>query len=409
MFHGPYMITQVSHVIGPGIFETTIEGIRQPTASVLKIDDFIQTLKTSLLKSVVDAQKQTSTTSNLANTPGTNQNLQTTAQNTLSTQNKIDESDACKESLYTDYKKYTPVESPSETTLTSGEVVIKVQSRLQIKNITEDYDKLKYVIFASLYLSSFNGTSFKAYENNFSNVMLVDKWSSTPNTKFFCKIFKGNSTPFMVFNSIDNNIDFLIDRYKGRMKTIKDTSKEEIAKFLILNSANGTPDAVYTQMEKTELLNIQTKVEESMRVFNPTSGNITVPPPKLNPLVDVYKYAQTTPPLFESLTISIDPKIDGPREIFAVEFNYEIDAPCSLGRGTGQQFNTNHISSDKQKFEITYENLLSESECLNVPAKEYKGMYKYSIRILTRPVKADGSSDNARTDFYKNYPITFTL
>jgi hypothetical protein len=40
---------------------------------------------------------------------------------------------------------------------------------------------------------------------------------------------------------------------------------------------------------------------------------------------------------------------------------------------------------------------------------EYKGMYKYSIRILTRPVKADGSSDNTRTDFYKNYPITFTL
>ena len=409
MFHGPYMITQVSHVIGPGIFETTIEGIRQPTASVLKIDDFIQTLKTSLLKSVVEAQKQTSTTSSLANSTGSVQNLQTNAQNTLSTQNKIDESDACKEILYADYKKYTPVESPSETTLTSGEVVIKVQSRLVVKNITEDYDKLKYVLFAALYLPSFNGTSFKTYENNFTNLMLTNKWSSTPNTKFFCKIFKGNSMPFMVFNSIDNNIDFLIDRYKGRMKTLKDTSKEEIAKFLILNSANDTPETVYSQMEKTELLNIQTKVEESMRVFNPTSGNITVLPPKLNPLVDVYKYAQTTPPLFESLTISIDSKIDGPREIFAVEFNYDIDAPCSLGRGTGQQFNTNHISSDKQKFEITYENLLSESECLNVPAKEYKGTYKYSIRILTRPVKADGSSDNARTDFYKNYPITFTL
>jgi len=150
MFHGPYMITQVSHVIGPGVFETTIEGIRQPTASVLKIDDFIQTLKTSLLKSVVDAQKQTSTTSSLANSTGSVQNLQTNAQSTLSNQNKIDESEACKEILYTDYKKYTPVESPSESTLTIADVTVEVQARLVIKNITENFDKLKYVVFAAL-------------------------------------------------------------------------------------------------------------------------------------------------------------------------------------------------------------------------------------------------------------------
>lgn len=408
MFHGPYMITQVNHVIGPGVFETTIEGIRQPTASVLKIDDFIQTLKTSLLKSVVDTQKQTSTTSNLANSTGTNQNLQTQTENMMSVQNKIDESDTCKEILYTDYKKYTPVDSPTETSVTVKDVQTKVVSRILNKNITDD-DKLKYVIFASLYLSSYNGTSFKSYENNFTNITLMNKWSSTPSTKFFCKTINSSSQPFMVFSSIDNNIDFLIDRYKGRMVTVKDNSKEEIAKFIILNEGNDTPETVYSQMDKTRLLNIQTKVEESKKLFNPTSGNVTSPPPKLNPLVDNYTYAMTTPPLFESLTVTVDPKIDGPRQIWNVEYDYDIDADCAGGRGTYQKFTSNYILSNKQTFKIELEDLLREIECLNVPSKESKGEYKFKIRVYTSPFREDGTPDNSRTDFYKSYPITFTL
>jgi len=408
MFHGPYMITQVSHVIGPGIFETTIEGIRQPTASVLKIDDFIQTLKTSLLKSVVDAQKQTSTTSNLANTTGTNQNLQVQTENMMSVQNKIDVTDSCKEILYADYKKYTPVDSPTEISVTVKDVQTKVVSRILNKNITDD-DKLKYVIFASLYLSSYNGTSFKSYENNFTNITLMNKWSSTPSTKFFCKTINLISQPFMVFSSLDNNIDFLIDRYKGRMVTVKDNSKEEIAKFIILNEGNDTPETVYSQMDKTQLLNIQTKVEDSKKLFNPTSGNITPPPPKLNPLVDNYTYAMTIPPIFESLTITVDPKIDGPRQIWNVEYDYDIDADCAGGRGTYQKFTSNYISSNKQTFKIELENILSEVECLNVPGKESKGSYKFKLHIYTSPIKSDGSPDNTRTDIYKSYPITFTL
>jgi len=244
--------------------------------------------------------------------------------------------------------------------------------------------------------------------------MLTNKWSSTPNTKFFCKIFKGNSTPFMVFNSIGSNIDFLIDRYKGRMKTLKDTSKEEIAKFLILNSANDTPESVYSQMEKTELLNIQTKVEESMKVFNPTSGNVTPAPPKGPTLVSVYKNSQTTPPLFESLTVTIDPKIDGPRQINEVQYDYEIDSDCAGGRGTYINFDTNYISTDKQTLNLTLNNLLTEVGCVNTPTNpvtisETKGGYKFKIRVYTKPFRADGTPDNSRTDSYASFPITFTL
>jgi hypothetical protein len=57
MFHGPYMITSVNHSISPGNFETVVEGIRQPTASILKIDNYIQTLKVNLLTTIIDKQK----------------------------------------------------------------------------------------------------------------------------------------------------------------------------------------------------------------------------------------------------------------------------------------------------------------------------------------------------------------
>jgi len=268
MFHGPYMITQVNHVIGPGVFETTVEGIRQPTASVLKIDDFIQTLKTSLLKSIIDVQKQTLNTS--TSIDKTNQSLQTETQMMLTTQNKIDESDSCKEILYTDYKKYTPVDSPAQITLTPKEVHTKVLSRLANKNLSGDV-KLQYVIFTSIYLSSFEGTSFKSYESNFTNVKLTGKWSTTPTTKFFCKQINGNSTPFMAFNNIDSNIDFLIERYKNRTVTIKDISKEEITKFIILNSENDIPETVYTQMDKTQLSNMESKTETSISLFKSLS------------------------------------------------------------------------------------------------------------------------------------------
>jgi len=162
-------------------------------------------------------------------------------------------------------------------------------------------------------------------------------------------------------------------------------------------------------MDKTQLLNIQTKVEDSKKLFNPTSGIITPPPPKLNPLVDNYTYAMTIPPIFESLTITVDPKIDGPRQIFSIKFDYDIDAICVAGRGTGQQFNSNLISNSKQQVNIEIQDLLNEMECSNVPAKEFSGSYKFKITIYTTPVKADGSPDNTRTDFYKSYPITFIL
>ena len=58
MFSGPYMIQKVNHTITPGNFETTFEGIRQPTASLPLVENYIQSLKTTLLQTIIQTNNQ---------------------------------------------------------------------------------------------------------------------------------------------------------------------------------------------------------------------------------------------------------------------------------------------------------------------------------------------------------------
>jgi len=420
MFHGPYMITTVNHSIGPGSFETTIEGIRQPTASVLKIDNYIQTLKTNLLKSIIETQKQTKlSTTTATNDAKTNQSIQTQVMDNLANKKgSADITDSCKDLLIPDYKNYIPVDEIKTTKITPKELSTKILARMANSNITDD-GKLKYVIFAQMYVSNLSSDgSIVGVENNFAGLKLNVKWSNTPTTKFFCFTDSlGTSIPHMVFDSIDKNIDFLISRYSPRMVTVLNNSNEqliiEISKFLILNSEPNTPESVYTLMDKIVLQDYQSKVGKSIALFNSVTGNVSQPKPQGQTLVGEYKNYQTTPPSFESLTVTIDPKIDGPRQIRLVQYDYEITADCSNGRVTFENFKNNYVSADKQSLTLTKDDLLTDVGCLDTPTNPVKlsermGEYKFKIRVYTTPVRPDGTPDNARTDTYVSFPITFT-
>jgi hypothetical protein len=425
MFHGPYMITQVNHSIGPGVFDTVIQGIRQPTASILKIDNYIQTLKASLLQTLKDQQKQSTASNETKPATTTKQDSQTKINQKAAGQQVIDENDTCKELLAKDYSNFTPVDSPAETTLNIKDIVTKIMSRMANSNITDD-GKLKYAIFSAMYITSkfSNGKTIelKGIENNFSGLEISSKYPNYKGKTYYCassKVFvnpqnntKTTSNPFAVFTSIDENIDFLISRWNPRMINVKTNISlaDGITKFWILNNGPEIlPDDVYTGMPSKDIESIKNTVTEAISLFDNSAGVVTPPPPKLNPLVDKYVYSIANPPIFESLTITVDPKIDGPRQIFSIKFDYDIDAICAAGRGTGQQFNSNLISNSKQQVNIEIQDLLNEMECSNVPVKEFSGSYKFKITIYTTPVKADGSPDNTRTDFYKSYPITFIL
>jgi hypothetical protein len=125
--------------------------------------------------------------------------------------------------------------------------------------------------------------------------------------------------------------------------------------------------------------NIETKVQSAINEFNTQTGQLNVgsTPPVIPPLIDTYTYAVTTPPLFENLKVIVDPSVDGLRNIFQIEYGYKITAECHEGSGSGQQFGTNYVSTNKQKFEIDLQGLLTESGCNNVSKSEYTGTYKY--------------------------------
>jgi hypothetical protein len=277
MFQGPYMITSVNHTIGPGVFETIIEGIRQPTASLPKIGDFIQTLKTNLLASIVEKNKQKQDADpikTMANSVGgTSQNQTDNAVASTSKDKTLENSNSCSDLLSDKYKKYIPVDTPQITNINSKDLVNKIMSRMANANVSDD-GKLKYVIFASIILYS----DGKTYSNNYSGVDLSRDWGiiNSFEKSYYC-MKNGGSTllPYAVFSSADKNIDMLISRYEKRMGTVITNSSGQlspsIAEFWFLNRLpkdDSVQIADWDAMSTTDRDNIIGKVESSINLFN---------------------------------------------------------------------------------------------------------------------------------------------
>jgi len=274
MFSGPYMITQVNHTITPGNFETTIEGKRQPTANIQVTDNYLQSIKTNLLKAIVNKQKQKKgedskfTSNSVGNTNDQRQNNINAASSTYT---ELAEPVDCVKLLDKKYERFVPVDSPSETTVTAKDMVLKIMTKLAENNISDD-GKLKYAVFTSLYISSFGVNNFKAYENNFSGVILSKTWMNLPTTssKYFC-LKKDNLTllPYATFDNVNQNIDFLISRYNLRMSKIdKKNLPSSLAKFWVLNRENDIPETDYSKISANDLTRLENKVSNSIKLFD---------------------------------------------------------------------------------------------------------------------------------------------
>ena len=186
MFSGPYMILSVDHSITPGNFETYITGVRQPIASLPKIDNYLQSLRTNLLQSIVEKNKVSK-----------EQVTKDSKGNVISQQNKVT-SNANGGKEVTQVQSCTPTGAyntfvsitPTSTSVTFKDVLTAIKSELVNFNITDD-GKLKYCVFAALFLESSTTTGFSAYENNYAGIDLSQSWGTTSsyfngNQQFFC-------------------------------------------------------------------------------------------------------------------------------------------------------------------------------------------------------------------------------
>jgi len=269
MFSGPYMILSVDHSITPGNFETYISGIRQPIASLPKIDNYIQSLRTNLLKSIVEKNKEVKA-----------QTTKDSKGNVVSQQNKVT-SNANGGKEVTQVQSCVPSNSynrfvnitPTSTKATFKEALSTIKNQIIASGVSDD-GKLKYCVFAALYLESSTTTGLESYENNFAGIDLSQSWGTSSryfsgNEQFFCLKSDTTTLPYAVFDDLSNNVRLLIERWKDRMGNVPNNSAKEITKFWILNfGANQNQSNVYTSMDPTKLSNIEAKVQKSIDNVN---------------------------------------------------------------------------------------------------------------------------------------------
>ncbi len=269
MFSGPYMITNVSHVIGPGSFETNISGVRQPTASLPKVDEYIQTLKTNLLSTIIQKNKE--------NVGKKTQETKDANKNVLSEKDKVESNVNGGKTLSTDctakapYNTFYQISTPLKTLESFKNVKTRILEVFNNYDITDD-GKLKYVIFASMYIESGNGSGFECYENNFAGIDLSSNWGDSIKNQitqqFYCLTSDKTVLPYAQFRSLGDLIKFLGLRWERRMGGVT-VDGPSIAKFWIENlSANRTNSNVYETFDKTVLNNLEEKVKKSIDTFN---------------------------------------------------------------------------------------------------------------------------------------------
>jgi hypothetical protein len=270
MFHGPYMITSVNHTITPGTFETIFEGIRQPVYGLpTNPDSYIQTLKTTFLKTILDRNKKDKNlTTNNVDKSNNILNQKTEVTNSLLDKENntlnLNIGD-CQDNLFNDYLNYRP-EQPNKSIKNIKEVVDYIKSKTT-------NDILRKVVFSSLYLNSYNNTSFETYGNNFSGAKLTKKWSGSlpnffENENYYCS---SNKTPYAIFNSFEKNIDFQIERYNKKILNIENNDVENISKFLILNTGPTIEENnVYDDLDNKTKEKIKSEVQKAVNLFDAT-------------------------------------------------------------------------------------------------------------------------------------------
>jgi hypothetical protein len=275
MFSGPYMIQKVNHTIGPGTFETIIEGIRQPTAELPKIENYIQVLKQKLLKSILEKVKEEQDSK-----PTNSKNVLNEKSNNYDAQNKNqgkpDPQPRCQTNEK--YKDFTPIPAPQQTKENFETIVDSIVAT------TQDV-KLQYTVFATLYIATGSGDGLSSYDNNFSNTTIDQFWGDGTTNNWFtskqymCITNNSDKTerPYVSFVTLSDCIGMLCERWKDRVKDIKINTPDDIAKFWILNNntSNVRDLNVYTSYNQTELETLKSKIQSSFELFNTTTRNVT--------------------------------------------------------------------------------------------------------------------------------------
>jgi hypothetical protein len=247
-------------------------------------ENYIQSLKTSLLQTIIDTNKKNKTIENMSNLKGSKTNVisqknDKVANNTTKGVTKPINTQDCSDMLFKGgrYQKFTSTTSTT-TTVNYSDVITLINTKINGKQ-----KKLGYIVFSKMYLNSNQTDSLKTQSNNYSGTDLISDWGASVDeyftTQYYCGNSNGKIKPYVVFDSLEKNVDFLISRYDKSSDIVQNITSTEITKFIILYSeAINSKENVYTTMNSTDISNIESNVTKAISLYNQITGNYTNTP-----------------------------------------------------------------------------------------------------------------------------------
>ena len=228
MFNGPYMITDISHNITPGNFETTITGIRQSMFDYPAIDSFLQSLNKNLLTKIEQA-----VLNKKDETPpiGATTNITKASKIIQEAKSKREAENTCNEKLNPIYANQGWISTGTTLTDLSPE---KLKNAI-ISGTTNGV--LQTIIYSICYIRSFQGNKnkplFAGWNNNFAAVTLDIDYGPTNiyfNKTYSClNVLEGESSanstsnilPIANFGDISKFIDFMVSKLSSNVERIQ--------------------------------------------------------------------------------------------------------------------------------------------------------------------------------------------
>jgi hypothetical protein len=228
MFEGSYMITDVSHSIQPGSFQTTFDGVRQGFFDLPTIDSLLQSINQNLvtkleeiLKINKDQVKTSATTNNIKSTE-----VVQSADNTLDTTNSC--SSKITAGVYTNANPGYVAEVGTLTKVTPTDFAAA------LKRLLPDEPDLRTVIYSISYIRTFQENSnskegtFNGWNNNLGTLSLSVDWQGQ--VQLFPRVYScvnirtnpstSSSQPIIHFESLDKYISFMAGKLRARVNQI---------------------------------------------------------------------------------------------------------------------------------------------------------------------------------------------
>lgn len=263
MFTGPYLITQVSHSIKPGSFDTTFKGTRQQMFSFPEIQNYLQNLLKDLFTSIKEKierkESKPTATSSITADPQSN------SANATVTSNGTD----CKTRLNDRYKNYVQSTQKQETS-TPQEMANLIL--VKISSPGDESNRIRVMTFITIYLFSLKNNQLICFNNNFCGAQLTLDWginlNNTIKNEYLC-LNLGQDKPYAIFETKEKMVEFTILRWQNFVARTEINTSENIFKswFMYWNGLRGESDyQKFIQTRPADALNFKSLIDSGLNL-----------------------------------------------------------------------------------------------------------------------------------------------